>query len=95
MTVLEKLTKACNQCLFVYLYPGGDYQLTVGSLQHRDLVRTFFAGAMEGWTCKENSLPDDITGLMDFYEKMCAEDWRPGTEFYPTRQQLNRWEVEE
>jgi hypothetical protein len=73
----DQLVAACNRFLWVHLYPTGN--LVFRSQQHRDLVRTFFAGAFEMLI----ALNDKQTGisLIEEYAKMADPNWWPDERF--------------
>lgn len=73
----EALIKRCNEFLFKFMYP--DNQLLFGSPQHRDLVRTFFAGIAESF--HEIGVLEVLLFINPELEKMCAVDWLPDERF--------------
>lgn len=82
----DDLIKRCNEFLYGYLYSGGT--LFYGSAQHRDLVRTFFAGAMEPLVLSENK--ENVAALLKDYEAMTRLDWWPDRRFAPPPSYLDR-----
>jgi hypothetical protein len=74
----ENLIKRCNNVLFRHMYSRG--QLEFASDQHRDLVRSFFAGAFEMLIELENKY---VAGCMiEEYRKMSDINWRPDRRFF-------------
>jgi hypothetical protein len=69
----------CNQYLWKYLYPSG--QLVFRSLQHRDLVRTFFAGCFELAMVMDDK--EMVEGWVAEYEVMSKPNWLPDQRFEP------------
>ena len=74
----QRMIERCNAFIWGFMFSGG-FDLDHASLQHRDLVRTFFAGVLEMAMALKQ--PDTVRSLMPLYESMCAETWLPGPEF--------------
>ena len=74
-----ELVKRCNDFLYGHMYPDG--QMEFCRSQHRDLVRTFFAGAFEGMMAIEDR--ESMEPLICEYEKMAAVNWWPDGRFMP------------
>lgn len=72
----------CNACLS-YIYTPGT--LVYGSLQHRDLVRVFFMGAVEFATNGSGPAAADDQTVVDEWDRevrtMGEEKWRPDERF--------------
>ena len=75
----KQLIRECNRFLYEHMYPGG--RLEFASDQHRDLVRTFFAGAYEMLIALDEK--ETMKTVFDEYAKMTRENWRPDGRFLP------------
>jgi hypothetical protein len=80
MVTFEQLVKACNAFIWHFMY-SPPYGLEFASHQHRDLVRTFFAGAMEAYIAQDNA--KQVQALVDEYAKITGEHWMPDNRFKP------------
>jgi hypothetical protein len=65
------LVRQCNVFLHRFMYPD----TALGRLQHRDLVRTFFAGAFEALMLAGDH--ESVRALAPQYKLMTAVDWFP------------------
>jgi hypothetical protein len=75
----DELVKRCNE--FVWGYCG---QVAFASPQHRNTVRTYFAGALEALkVCGAQCSERDHDRVLNEITKMAEEDWVPGPEFMP------------
>lgn len=77
MNLYNKLVKACSVYLYGHMYPHLKEDLHI--LQLSDLVRTFFAGVLEGYIATDNR--QAVEELIPYYEKMAEKSWLPGPEF--------------
>ncbi len=75
--MFEQLVRACNVFIWQHMYPHRPFG--AGSVQHRDLVRVFFAGAMEQLIALDNR--EAALEYIDEYENMTREGWRPDARF--------------
>ena len=74
---LKKAIDECNRFIWEHQYPGGHHFLVENSDQHRDLIRTFFAGYFVA--ASDEREPD--ASLTNFMLRMTAESWQPGPDF--------------
>lgn len=77
VAIIEK----CREFLSGFMYAPG--LLEFGSDQHRDLVRTFFAGALEALMLTGQK--DAIQSLRQIYGEMVRETWLPDERFNDSR----------
>jgi hypothetical protein len=84
---LQELIDRCNEFIWGHMFTP-PYHLVDGSLQHRDLVRTFFAGALETLMCRLDAASIEV--LKPLYTEMTQESWRPGTAFFRYAHQQKR-----
>lgn len=85
MITYDELITRCNEFLFKHMYPGSTLEFR--SRQHVDLVRTFFAGVMEGLISVGEAghrpiVEPIVTQLLDEVGKMAATDWLPDERFW-------------
>lgn len=74
--MFPELIERCNRFLDCMYYPG---QLTHGSPQHRDLIKSFFAGAFESLTV--GGPLERAWDIEPHYRELTAVDWYPDERF--------------
>ncbi len=77
----RSLVEPCNCFLYKHMYGHGS--LDFRSSQHRDLVRTFYAGVVE--VLIATGQRDRVEEMVDDYRLMTEDTWLPGDEFKPPR----------
>lgn len=73
----EDLIQRCNFVLWECLYDG--VSLEFKSHQHRDLIRTFMAGAVEAMIAMQ--MRNAVAGLLEEYARMADPNWWPDERF--------------
>jgi hypothetical protein len=78
----EDLIERCNTFMWVFMYPHGTiFRPACGSHQHRDIVRTFFAGVYEGYLAA--GLHAQLERMLPEYQRMTGTGWLPDARFAP------------
>jgi hypothetical protein len=82
MSLFDQLARACADFLWIHQYPS-ETPATLHPNQFRDLVRTFMAGAVEGYMAM--GMKEPVRDIVDEMKLMASPDWRPDARFYPQR----------
>ncbi len=83
MSNWERLVERCNSFVWGHMYPGE----LIHPYQHRDIVRTFFAGIFEALILLGNK--ELGLELEPYYQEIAQADWLPGPEFQVKPHQSN------
>ena len=81
--MFKTLIIACNRYVWTFMHPPTTVRLKFGSVQHRELIRAFFGGAVETLMAEGNNAA--TAALLSDLKRIADVNWWPDRRFLPPR----------